>query len=47
MLNNTFKLVDDKFLDKDSQGNVLNYAGITTKFFPVGKLNRIGKTGHQ
>jgi hypothetical protein len=47
MLNNTFKLVDDKFLDKDSQGNVLNYAGITTKYFPVGKLNRISETGHQ
>jgi len=47
MLNNTFKLVDDKFLDKDSQGNVLNYTGIETKFFPVGKLNRISETGHQ
>jgi hypothetical protein len=47
MLNNTFKLVDAKFLDKDSQGNALNYAGISTKLFPVGKLNRISETGHQ
>lgn len=41
MLNNTFKLVDAKFLDTDSQGNTLYYTGMTTKFFPVGKLHQV------
>ena len=37
-LDNTFKLINNAFFQQDSFGNILNYQGIGTKFFPVGKI---------
>jgi hypothetical protein len=38
VLDNTLKLVDNKFFKKNLQGDILNYQPCITKFFPVGKL---------
>jgi hypothetical protein len=38
-LDNTFRLVDSKFFKTDSQGSILNYQPIGTRFFPVGKIS--------
>ena len=41
VLDNTVRLIDPKFFKTDSQGSILNYQSISTRFFPVGKISTI------